>query len=373
MRQAAYNDAEAGTTRAVFGTIAGMKSERDIVLLCNPRAGGRWRELAKILDSHEARFARRIVTDDIGDIESVLSDLGQKVGLICIYGGDGTIQKIITEMYRRHGQQTAALALIGGGTMNVTSRWLGYRGTPEDNFRDVVQRYRADRLIYREVPLLEVHQGERVEYGFTYGVGPAIRVLDRYEHGSKSKISAAAMFAGTLLSAYLRWPRQYASLTDPMIGEISFDGQKLPFDRWMVFFCNTTGTIEIGISPFNHERTRETFHALAYASTVREIVTLVPFLAFGKPPLDPKVLLQPTSAWRQLGMSYIGKGTLPLDPRYINRPASTVRIKCDEKVFTVDGEVLESDGQDFEIKLGPVIRMATRPRDDVALKVVPPT
>ena len=61
------------------------------MLLCNPSAGGRWRELADILDSDEARYARRILTDSIEDIGPALADLGRSTHLVCIYGGDGTI------------------------------------------------------------------------------------------------------------------------------------------------------------------------------------------------------------------------------------------------------------------------------------------
>jgi diacylglycerol kinase family enzyme len=70
------------------------RSERDIVLVCNPGAGGRWRELAGILDSPEAMLARRIVTDEIADITASLRRLGREAKLICIYGGDGTILKL---------------------------------------------------------------------------------------------------------------------------------------------------------------------------------------------------------------------------------------------------------------------------------------
>ena len=45
---------------------------KDVVLLCNPRAGGRWRALADVLDSPEARIARRIVTDEIDDLRQAI-------------------------------------------------------------------------------------------------------------------------------------------------------------------------------------------------------------------------------------------------------------------------------------------------------------
>ena len=76
-----------------------VPSDLDIVILCNPQAGGRWKKLAAIFDSDEAQHVRRIVTDRISDIGPALSDLGQKTQLLCIYGGDGTIQRILNRLF----------------------------------------------------------------------------------------------------------------------------------------------------------------------------------------------------------------------------------------------------------------------------------
>lgn len=46
---------------------------RDVVLLCNPQAGG---ALAGVLDSVGAKGVRRIVTDEIDDVAAALSDVG---------------------------------------------------------------------------------------------------------------------------------------------------------------------------------------------------------------------------------------------------------------------------------------------------------
>ena len=150
---------------------------KDVVLLCNPRAGGRWRALADVLDSPEAKLARRIVTDEIDDIQRAIADVGQRIKLLCVYGGDGTIQRVIDDLLRPNGDPVETrhlpqLAILGGGTMNVTARWCGMRDEPGDNFRAVMRAYQADRLLYREVPLLAVTLGGKTRYGFTFGAGP---------------------------------------------------------------------------------------------------------------------------------------------------------------------------------------------------------
>jgi diacylglycerol kinase family enzyme len=108
-----------------------MADGRDIVLICNPTAGGRWKELASILDSDEARFVRRVVTDSIDDIAPAIVALSRRTRLLCVYGGDGTIQRVLDALHASPGVgEPPQLAFIGGGTMNVGARWCGLTHSP---------------------------------------------------------------------------------------------------------------------------------------------------------------------------------------------------------------------------------------------------
>jgi hypothetical protein len=154
------------------------RKEREIVLVCNPGAGGHWRELAGILDAEEAQHARRIVTDEIDDITSSLRRFRNSAKLVCVYGGDGTILKIINSIFPNKRDEAPLLAFIGGGTMNVSARWCGWTQEPAVNFARVVRQFLEDRLLTRDVPLLEVTQGESQRFGFTFvahAVGDANR------------------------------------------------------------------------------------------------------------------------------------------------------------------------------------------------------
>jgi hypothetical protein len=52
---------------------------------------------------------------------------------------------------------------------------------------------------------------------------------------------------------------------------------------------------------------------------------------------------------------------LPTDPRYVNHPAQRLRVKTDESVYTLDGEILphspEGDGL-IDVSLGPILQLA---------------
>ncbi|MBI5478956.1 MAG: hypothetical protein HY906_08880 [Deltaproteobacteria bacterium] len=340
------------------------KEAQDIVLVCNPRAGGRWKQLAGILDSAEAQHVRRIVTDSIDDIGPALASLGRRVRLVVVYGGDGTIQQILTDIFRS-GDGTwsgPAVGMVGGGTMNLTSRWCGWRDAPEENFIQIVHDAMTDKLATREVPMLKIQQGARVEYGFLFAAGSPIRVLNEYEHGRKSRIAAVVFFARTIVNAFNKNAHLIESSLDQMRGEILLDGVPLPYNDFVLTACSITGSLQIGMQPFVGERGGDTFYSLAYAVSAREIAVLLPFLARAMLPIDPKSLLQPVSQVTHIGLSYFGQGSLPLplDPRYINHPVKEYELRSAEKVYTIDGEIFESTGEPIKITTGPTLRLAIK-------------
>ena len=333
--------------------------DRDIVLLCNPRAGGRWRELADILDSYEARYVRRILTDSIEDIGPALADLGRSTHLVCVYGGDGTIYRILDRMCRGTLPADLQLAFIGGGTMNVTATWCGMTKNPGRNFREVVRGFRSGQLLMREAPLLEVRQGEQVHWGFIFGIGPIIRILNEYEKGAKGKAAALGLMAKSISAILSKRPAYFENILRELEAEISMDGEPLPYDKYSAVFCNIHGRLNPGVAPFIKPRTRDRFYCGAYAVTRREFVLMMPFLMRGRLPMDPKSLLKPVSTWKQIALSYLGKGSFPVDPRYVNDTARSFVVNApDEKVYTIDGEIIHSTGEPISVKLGPELKLA---------------
>lgn len=335
----------------------------DIVLLCNPRAGGRWKELARIFDSEEGRSVRRIVTDSVDDIAPAIADLGQ-AKLLCVYGGDGTIQRVLDHL-PASGHGSVRLAFLGGGTMNVTARWCGFDRSPAENFRALVGDYRRGHLLFRETTLLDVRTNERRYRGFTFGLGPIVRLLDAYEHGRKGKLAALATAGRAMSAAMAGFPTDYARLLEPCEADVVVDDHPLPYDRFVALFANVTGQINPGVVPFVDPPTRDTFHYAAYAVSAREFTMNVPVLMRGWLPVDPKSLFRPDRILRRLANSGLTKHSLPTDPRYINRNAGWMEIKTDERLFTVDGELFESQVGDFRVSMGMPVRLAVSSRPTV--------
>jgi diacylglycerol kinase family enzyme len=333
-----------------------------IVLICNPRAGGRWKELAEILDSEEAQYVHRIVTDQVSDIAPALHRLGRSAGLLIIYGGDGTIQQIINRMSPST-TDDLRLALIGGGTMNVTSRWCGMSRKPAENFRSVVRAFRSGDLALREVPLIEVRQGDSRRQGFTFGIGPIVRLLDEFEHGAKSKRALVGLVVRTLLGIWTGKPAEIAALTKAMTAEVTLDGERLHWRRYTLVFANVTGQINPGVEPFPKTRERDSFYCAAYAVSPRALTLAAPLLIRGLLPIDIVAMLQPASLGTRLNeLLTAGRVRLTRDPRYVNRTARNLEIRTSETLYTVDGEILEArPDEPIRIQMGNGIKLAISP------------
>ncbi len=334
-----------------------VKRESEIVLLCNPRAGGRWKELAHIFDSEEAQHVRRIVTDSVEDIAPAVEALGEDARLICMYGGDGTIQRILDHMFAHENfNEDTVLALLGGGTMNVTSRWLGFGKSPGNNFRHVVNRFRSGDLLLKEVSLMKIKVGDRLHHGFTFGIGPIVRILDAYERGPKGKPAALKLGAQCVAGAFFGVGSQ--DMFEMMDAKVTLDDEVLPYGKFATVFANVTGQINPGIEPFTSERTRDSFHTAAYAVSAREFALNLPLIVRGLLPIDLTGMLR---KW--------GKGklsdALDTDPRYVNRPSSRLLIETDEPIYTVDGEILQKPDGPIEITIGPSIKLAVGPQTSI--------
>lgn len=344
-----------------MNSLSEKPDDREVVLLCNPQAGGRWKELAGILDSQEASHVRRIVTDSIQDVGPALSNLGEHTKLLSIYGGDGTIHRIINRLLNNQDSGCPPMAFIGGGTMNLAAGWCGLTASPAKNFRQIYQSYRSGELLFKEIPLLRIEQGDRVRWGFIFGVGPIVRVVNEYEQSGKGKAAALVLAAEAVLSIWTNVPKRLKPMTCELQGEVIIDGKTLPYDQYSAVFCSITSRINPIVEPFIKPRTRDTFHCAAYAVNRREFSFLMPFIARGMLPIDAKALLRPVSTWKKIAMSYLGKGSFPTDPRYVNDVAAEFEVRTDEAFFTIDGEIIQSTGEPIKVTLGPRIKLAVSP------------
>ena len=272
-----------------------------------------------------------------------------------MYGGDGTIQRILDHMFA-HGNlnEDTVLALLGGGTMNVTSRWLGFGSSPGNNFRFVVNSFRSGDLLLKQVPLMQVRVGDNLHHGFTFGIGPIVRILDAYEHGKKGKPAAIKLGAQCVAGAFFGIGSSQ-DMFEQMEAKVTLDDEVLPYGKFATIFSNVTGQINPGVEPFTSDRTRDSFHSAVYAVSAREFAMNLPFIMRGLLPVDVSGMLKKWSKGRI-------SEPLDTDARYVNRPAKRLLIETDEPIYTVDGEILQKPDGPIEVTIGPTLQLAVGPQ-----------
>jgi hypothetical protein len=187
-------------------------------------------------------------------------------------------------------------------------------------------------------------------------------LLDAYERGPKGKIAALATAGRGIAAALTGFPSGHAKLLDPLQARVIVDGEELPFAAYSAVFANVTGQINPGVTPFVDRGTRDTFHYAAYAVSAREFTLNVPVLMRGWLPLDLRSLFRPRQIVRRLADTNPVKASVPADPRYINRNARRMEVLTDEELYTIDGEILRSDGGPLQISLGLQVRLAVSSR-----------
>lgn len=98
------------------------------------------------------------------------------IDLLIIVGGDGTIHAILDLLFTMHPpEKWPVLAIVAGGTTNMTSLDLGIRGNPEQAINQLSNyllqpQLFAPSLIRRPVLCIE-QTGVRKTYGLFFGVG----------------------------------------------------------------------------------------------------------------------------------------------------------------------------------------------------------
>ena len=74
-------------------------------------------------------------------------------------------------------------------------------------------------------------------------------------------------------------------------------------------------------------------------------------------PLDVAALTEPGRLLERLR-----NPSLFTDPRYVNRTGSRMEIRSSEALYTVDGEIRETQGGHVTVDVGPLLRLAVGPQ-----------
>ncbi|MFH2105091.1 MAG: diacylglycerol kinase family protein [Parcubacteria group bacterium] len=271
----------------------------------------------------------------MAEIEDTLTDLTRNSGFTGVVGGDGSIKEFVTAALRRDPNASLTIAPFGGGTMEQLLNWLGWKGTPPQIARQVIQAYQQGQLQTREVYLLQVKHNGKVHYGFMFLVGPLVRLLAEYDRRGRSVRQACATAVWSSLAALTGWPRGYKRLIYPAQAQITLDGY---------LQSNFTKPTVIIASMFD-----------------RTVLRFRPFLTEGDSPEAGNFFLI-LSDWSPFDLAVrvppFHQGCVPQNSHHLNRQGSELVIKTAEKFFTVDGELIGiNPDKPITVTVGPSVKL----------------
>ncbi|GIW42600.1 MAG: diacylglycerol kinase [Candidatus Binatia bacterium] len=227
----------------------------------NPRAGRnlarrKFRRILELLGEH--RDVRHFeVFDEAGIHDAVDMLLRDGVELLAVNGGDGTVQAVLTCLFRRRTTGFFPLLLVlPGGTTNMTAGDVGSRGDPASVLRKVLEDARLGRLPGRleHRPVLRLLSADRRLdlYGMYFAAGAiyhGIRFCREWiqRAGARGETGPGITLA-LVLGQILFGPR--GSLIPPlrMSGEV--DGETIEEGDFLGVQVTTLRRLLFGLRPF---------------------------------------------------------------------------------------------------------------------------
>ena len=283
-----------------------------------------------------------IETGSLEEIDGALERiLSKEERLICLNGGDGTVQRILTRMINLYSEETEDLPILfpmRGGTMNLLADNVGIRGKPDELCRLAMDLdRRCDELPYVEIPTLRVVRevGDTVEkeYGFFNGHGGLYRFHRVYyrdtEGGNLPAVKLVLMCLGSGLINRGRY-RDVFGMT-PL--RVTIDDFEMPCDSYIIVLAMIFKKLLLTFNPLRDEGEGD-FFVLSCGLPLKKISTNLHkmFWVRGDEPPFPKEV-------------------------YYNQRASKIVMEGSEG-YSFDGEVYELyEPYRLTMELGPKVKI----------------
>jgi diacylglycerol kinase (ATP) len=295
-----------------------------IGLISNPRSRHNRRGLD---DLHAAGAAvpdllHREVEGE-GSLTGILEEFAaREVGLLVVNGGDGTVQRTLTDLLeRRPFEQLPPVAILPRGMANMTAGDVGLRGRSTAAFRRLLERARAGNVgasvVRRKILRVENIRGAPPQRCLFFGAAAiydAIELCCRkvYARGLNGNLGMSLTLGGLLLSSLLG--RSDGALRGHDIA-VAIDAQPAVRAKRLLVLATTLERMILGSRPFWNEGD----------GSIR-------FTSVAHPPLHlvrstPKVLY----GWRRATLS---------EEHYASCGAERIALRLDG-AFTLDGEFFE--------------------------------
>lgn len=261
-----------------------------IALISNPRSQRNKRGLEEL----RAAVARlpEVIHVELGDQPSLagtVSELArQRVGLLVINGGDGTVQRLLTVLLEERAfDPLPPVAILPRGMANMTAGDVGLRGPVVRTLERLICSARAGEitchLIARPVLRVENLEGMPPQRAMFFGAGAIYDAIELccervYARGLRGNVGMGVTLLGTLLSGLIQ-PRGNRVLRGHAIA-VALDGGEMRPSTLLLALATTLERLVLGARPF-WNRGEKPIHYTSVAYPPPKLIRSAPKVLYG--------------------------------------------------------------------------------------------
>ncbi len=303
-------------------------------LLTNPYSGRnrRWglRAANRVLADYPEVYRQEVRTP--AEVAAGLAEFArQELDIVAINAGDGTVQAALTALLQAPAEWRPLLALLRGGTANMTAGDVGLPGSSAKALRRLLHwaaTFEGEaRIVRRPILRIQTAPDRPSLFGMFFGAGAIIQGIELchqqfYSRGLNDKLATALATVWLLLAVARRDGRTLR----PVPFRIGLDQSPLaPPEDYLVILASTLERLFHGLHPYWGSESRPLHYTAVRAQPSHVLRAALPLL-WGRP--------------NRFGTAANG---------YISHNAGEIRLGMDG-LFTLDGELHQADS-----RAGPVV------------------
>jgi diacylglycerol kinase (ATP) len=261
-----------------------------IGVLQNPRSGTNLKAAApmrRLFSDHPGIPCREVL--DPASVADALREMAERgVNTVAISGGDGTVNAVLNTVFGRSPfPRLPLLAVLRGGTANMTARDIGMRGRQERALRALIDcaSRGGDGLAVVERPVMRIEPGAGREpiHGMFFGaaaIAQGIEYCKRDVHtlGLRGEIGPAVTMARFIIAM----ARGERAVIAPVPITVAVDGGAPSSFACEVIYVTTLEQLVLGLRPF-WGRESAPLHYASVRAAPRHWVKALPGLLRGRP------------------------------------------------------------------------------------------
>jgi len=223
------------------------------------------------------------ITNEIGEIKPVLDEFSSKgVEHLLICGGDGSVQKILTEMILTFGNEwRPAILHVPGGATNILSKNLNMEEGPvmvmRRYIKKVIEKGEEPFTHYSNVLKIEDERIKFPIYGITFTNGIAFELTRKYLEltpGMRSVMRVVYSAIAEFIASTIKGEGPKTGYFRRIPVKIIIDGNEYPYNEVIISLATILPNPLMWFRPFYNSNgiPREGFYFLANSMENKEIL-----------------------------------------------------------------------------------------------------